>query len=277
MQTQLIPVSNSPSSRATSNGHWRASPRSIPDPMVAANPPARRLPHLAAAALLLLTLGLGYIAFSPFGVGLEKPSSSPAAFAPAGTPAAQEATPAGIAWVSVPPGPADPALCQAAPATRARYENLRATPKPLVPADYVGLTGTAADQATIDAVTATMMEYSACVNAGKMLNNANLYTDAGFDEDMRGIDSNSLDFMSSAATPASIEEAYYIFSLTDVRVLSDGRVGAVVTFGEGGKNGTDYLLFAFVGDRYLIDNWVDQYMTQLLPTDATPEAATPAS
>jgi hypothetical protein len=45
------------------------------------------LGQLAAAALILITLGLGYYAFDPFGNGPDQPSSIPAAGVPAGTPA----------------------------------------------------------------------------------------------------------------------------------------------------------------------------------------------
>lgn len=193
---------------------------------------------------------------------------------------AQNATPAAIVWATTPPGPPDPALCHAAPATKERYLALHGTPTAATPAPVAELfttpadqLGTPADQATINAVTATMMEYGACVNAGKWLNNANLYTAAGFAEDYANADSGFLDFIASGTRPASLDETYYIFSVSAVRVLADGRVGAIVQFGQNAEHGADYLIFAKVGEQYLIDFWVDEFEASNIPA----AAATPTS
>jgi hypothetical protein len=192
---------------------------------------------------------------------------------------AQDATPAAIPWVTTPPGPPDPALCHAASVPKERYLALRgtptaATPVPLAdlfvtPADQIG---SPADPATVEAVTATIMEYGACVNAGKWLNNANLYTEAGFAEDYAHADDGFLDFIASGKRPASLDETYYIFAVSAVRVLPDGRVGAVIQFGRDAKYGADYLIFAKAGDRYLIDFWVDEFEAVNVPTSGTPAA-----
>jgi hypothetical protein len=229
------------------------------------------------AAVLLVGLGIGYIVFDPFG-GPDRPSSIPAAVLSVATPGTAEATSVAIPWVTTPPGPSDPALCHAAPAEFARYQALQSTPFAVapVPAPYTDQVGTPADQATIDSVTATIMEFGACVNAGKFLNNANLYTEAGFAEDYTYAGGDFLDFIASGTRPASLEEAYVVFSVADVLVLQDGRVGAIVTFGLDAIHGSDYLIFTKVGDRYLIDWWVDDFSESSIPQVATP-AATPGT
>jgi len=192
--------------------------------------------------------------------------------------AAQDATPAAILWATTPPGPPDPSLCHAATVQKDRYLALRSTPIAVPPAPYdlfstpVGQIGTPADQTTIDAVTATIMEFGACVNAGQWINNANLYTDAGFAEDHAGIDDGFLDFIGSGTQPASLDETYYIFAVSSVRILEDGRVGAVIQFGQNAMYGADYLIFAKTGDRYLIDYWVDEFEAWNVPTSGTLEA-----
>ena len=85
--------------------------------------PSRAFPPFAVAALLLLALGLGYVALDPFGGGPDRPSSIPAAYAPEATPTPEptdellleitlpaEALPrgehfsSGFAHYSIPPG-----------------------------------------------------------------------------------------------------------------------------------------------------------------------------
>jgi hypothetical protein len=67
-------------------------------PAVRATSPSRKRPvraylQFAMAAMLLVSLGIGYLAFQPFGSGDDGPSSIPAAVAPLATPGTPQLSP----------------------------------------------------------------------------------------------------------------------------------------------------------------------------------------
>lgn len=189
-----------------------------------------------------------------------------------GTPvAAQDATPPSP--VVTLPATGDPADCEAVARPLADYEALVGAPIPATPAVYKAITGEPADQATIDAITQTMLQVSACNATGEPRRSGGLYTDAGFVEDTLGIDEEGIAYFASTPTPPD-KEGMVIFDITGVQVLPDGRVGAIVLFGPGGIYGASYMIFAREGGRYLMDHWVDEPFN-LSPDWEAMAAATP--
>ena len=180
------------------------------------------------------------------------------------------------------PAAPDPVLCRAEPRAIEEYEASLGTPVPAAPETFVITAGTPADQATIDAITTTLIEAAACINAGEFRRLGGLYTDAGFAEDTAGIDQEGVDFFAATHEPGPVEDRYAIFAVALVQVLADGRVAAVVQFQTGGAGGADLMLFAEEGGRYLIDAWVDGPFDiapdfAAFAEEATPAAATPAA
>jgi hypothetical protein len=124
--------------------------------------------------------------------------------------------------------------------------------------------GEQADPATVAAVTATLREALACLNAGDQVRFLALFSD------------DILRYL-SALNPIPPEELAALFAATpvpqppgqrlgtlgvhDARVLPDGRVAALADdydpteppFGMG----TDYIVFARQGDRWLIDSLIE--------------------
>jgi hypothetical protein len=200
------------------------------------------------------------------------------AFAGAAGPALR-ATGAQDAAPTLPAAP-DPALCTAEPRAIEEYRAFLGTPVPAAPETFVVTAGKPADQATIDAVTATLIEAAACINAREFRRLGGLYTDAGFAEDTAGIDQGTVDFFAATHEPSPVEDRYAIFAVALVQVLSDGRVAAIVQFQADGAGGADLMLFAEEGGRYLIDHWADGPFDiapdfAAFEDEATPETATP--
>ncbi|MFT4038451.1 MAG: alpha/beta hydrolase [Thermomicrobiales bacterium] len=112
----------------------------------------------------------------------------------------------------------------------------------------------------VDAVTRTVVEDYACQNAGDYQRVAALYTDAGLAEDYTWFTEEDLEWFT--APPEVRDEADWniVNSVSQVDLLPDGRVGARVEFGDQGKYGSDYLIFAEQDGRYLIDHWVDELL-----------------
>jgi len=179
------------------------------------------------------------------------------------------------------PNAPDPSLCTAEPRDVEEYEALLGTPSPEAPESFIMTAGAPADQATIDAVTLTLIEAAACINAGDFLRLGGMYTDAGFLEESTGVDQEYIDFISATHEPGPVEDRYAIFAVVLVQVLADGRVAAVVQFQENGAGGADLILFAEEDGRYLIDTWVDEPFdiqpdfAAFAEEESTPEAGTP--
>ena len=183
--------------------------------------------------------------------------------------AAQDATPAaGVESITLPAEP-DPELCMTEPRPSEEFEALLGTPAPTDPEPVVLTVGEPGDQATIDAVTATMIELAACTNAHGFGGHSGLYTDAGFVEDNLGVDQETIDFFASPENAAMFagEDRFGIFAVSAVQVLADGRVAAIVQFQADGSGGIDLMIFAEEDGRYLIDHWVDE------PFDIQPDFA----
>lgn len=195
--------------------------------------------------------------------------------------AAQETTP-----VAVPVTP-DPAACRSEPRTIDELYALLGTPVPTAsdtelsvstpaagPAPVSLPAGEPADSATVGAITATIVEAYACFNAGDYLRAFALYSDEAlqrFAEQGPFTKDIAAFFL---ATPEAFPEDFRssVLAVRDVRVLPDGRVGALVDTDDPTSlpEGTDvdFVVFVEQGDRYLIDE-------EITDLEGSPAAGTP--
>jgi hypothetical protein len=114
--------------------------------------------------------------------------------------------------------------------------------------------GEEADQATIDAVTATYRELVACVNAGDFLRVYSLYSEGYV---RRLLQEGRLDLASLEATPVPLEEQQQtaLIGVADVRRLEGDYVSARISTTNPSLEGPviiDAILLS-AGDRFLID------------------------
>jgi hypothetical protein len=142
------------------------------------------------------------------------------------------ASTAGTPTPDMPP----PELCLATPRSFDELSALAATPATSgtpepTPTPGPIPQGTPADPPTTNAVTATVRELVACFNAGELLRAYGLYTDHYLHSLLSRQDPTTRAAHDSLATPmpASPEERAKILDIHGVRVLPDGRVGAIVT------------------------------------------------
>lgn len=174
---------------------------------------------------------------------------------------AQEATP--VAELVTP----DPAVCQVAPRPAESLAAFigtppagAATPVGAAPAPFVPPAGTPADAATVAGVTATAEELFACYNANDLARVVALFTDDYLRRSFaaEGVTADALRLFAAPpeARPAAEWEA---ISVRDVRLLPDGRVGALLV----GRNPAtdppdfaDFTVFVERDGRYLIDDVV---------------------
>jgi hypothetical protein len=170
----------------------------------------------------------------------------------------------------------DPSECTVAPRPVSFFEELIATPPALPPdADqrfskpseeqrsWTLPAGEPADAATVAAVTATLHEALACLNANDILRFSALFSDemvrilAATDP----IPPEALPFLAASPVPSPPAQRLGYLGVHDVRVLPDGRVAGLADdydpteppFGLG----TDFAIFVKVGDRWLIDSLIE--------------------
>src|SRR5688500_4779671 len=98
---------------------------------------------------------------------------------------------------------------------------------------FTGLpAGEPADAETIDAVTATVREVFACFNAGDFVRSFSLYTDnlvQSFGPELGMSAEDARTFLEGeTATPVPEDQRIVLISVTNVVVMDDGRVGAIV-------------------------------------------------
>ena len=163
--------------------------------------------------------------------------------------AAQDATPTRERW-AVPP----PEDCDVAPRPLADFRDPPGTPRPEPDADLMydesSLPGRPADPATVTAIWEAAWEHTACVNAGDWRRNLVLVTDEAFRTYFVPEDPDELAAMLAATPEPPPPEQRLPLDVRNVRVLDDGRVGAVVDWcGEA-----NFYVFARVGDRWLYDD-----------------------
>jgi hypothetical protein len=180
--------------------------------------------------------------------------------------AAQDATP-----IALPVTP-DPAACLVEPRTIDDLYGLLGTPVPVSaqeepsesspasdPTEVSLPAGEPADSAAVTAITATIVEAYACFNAGDYLRAFALYSDGAllrFTEQGPFTEDIAAFFL---ATPETFPEEFRssVLAVREARVLSDGRVGALVDTDDptSPPEGTDvdFVIFVEQGGRYLID------------------------
>jgi hypothetical protein len=181
--------------------------------------------------------------------------------------AAQEGTPA----TELPVTP-DPAECMAAPRPTAEFAALVGTPVPAPRESFERPRGDAADAETAAAVTATVRELVACLNAGDWRRAAALYTDAGFAVAFVGTSEQDLAVLEASPQPVEEMGRVVLIAVREIERLPDGRVGAVVVTGaEGTPDMYTFLFFTEGDDRWLVDDVVDGYDPS---REATPDAGT---
>ena len=180
------------------------------------------------------------------------------------------------AQVSTPEVP-DPALCRTEPRPQAELLPLlsgtpaaapAATDLPAsVTAEAQLPSGTPADAATVAAITATARELIACNNAGDFGRVFAFYTDEFIRRAFGGDPTAREQVPALLATPAAPlppEARTTLLAVRDVRVLADGRVGAIMEDVDPRQKVTVFLIFAQVGDRWLVDGQID------IATEGTP-------
>ena len=132
----------------------------------------------------------------------------------------------------------DPSLCTVAPRSPAAYRTPDATPAPAptqasaVGPDFRWPQGTAATQAEIDGITASIREFYACANASDYGRQIALYTDRFIVPQFAALDSTgwqtTLAYAAASKTPVASLDWESIAGIRDVRKLPDGRVGAYI-------------------------------------------------
>lgn len=175
--------------------------------------------------------------------------------------AAAQATPLPL------PATPNPAECAVKPRTIAEMRRLAAGPAtppavpPIIgPRPYTPPSGTPADAATVAAVTATMRELYACLNGGNPLAAAALMTPEWIAAQFSSGTTAEAQLRALPATPQPLPPQFRIAvrAVRGVRVLPDGRVGAIVEIVLGPRGGVrdDWVVFAAQGGRWLIDGSV---------------------
>jgi ketosteroid isomerase-like protein len=159
--------------------------------------------------------------------------------------AVQDGTPAAS------PATVDPAECRVAPRPIEDFVAVMGTPgavesqllgtpvaTPVLPSG-----GVPADPATVNAVTATVRELAACINANDLRRVSALWTDELVGRFFGGLDERGVAALAATPTPLAADLRAPTVAVRDVRVLPDGRVVATV--------GDARFVFVKVGGRYL--------------------------
>jgi hypothetical protein len=160
----------------------------------------------------------------------------------------------------------DPSLCVAAPLTgtpiapsTTATEGPIASPSAATPAAVTEPSGQAADAATTAAVTAVIREFYACLNANAPDRAIALFTQAGASSLLVQRPDLSPSAASAAGTPTPLTTQNWIalVAITDVRVLPDGQVFAMVTQDDPNRppDGPEpvFVILAKQGSAWLID------------------------
>jgi hypothetical protein len=179
---------------------------------------------------------------------------------------AQEATPTMAAGEAI-----DPAGCQVEPITSERLIALwfpedAATPVPATPEAEPELTsiplplGEPADPETVAEITATVRELLACQNRVENGRFFALFTDTMLRQfgPLPGESPENIADVLAPFDPIPVEEQTRLLAVTDISVMPDGRIGALVVSEDPAfptTEGAHTTLTVFVedGDRWLVD------------------------
>jgi hypothetical protein len=127
--------------------------------------------------------------------------------------------------------------------------------------------GESADPETVAAVTAAAREFAGCLNAGDVPRWLALMTDGSLPEAVEPDGVAALFEATGIPTPVEIVGPEIArVRVSNVRVLPDGRVGAVVVWGVTDNpdpkpsNEANFHIFQRVGDRWLLDEEIGGYV-----------------
>ena len=138
--------------------------------------------------------------------------------------------------------------------------------------------GEPADNPTVEAITALMLEVVACLNTGNVLTLFAFTSDAFLERVQATTPFTEEDAAYFEATPAARPAELYVtlVAVREVTVLPDGRVGALVDAispDESAEVQTDYFLFVEEDGHWLIDEIVEDLEGRYPPEPiATPAA-----
>ena len=188
---------------------------------------------------------------------------------------AQDATPA------VYPLTPDPADCRIEPRPIESLIAVMGTPAadspaaPASPSPFVRPEGKPADAVTAAAVIATVHEVFACANAGDFLRIYANFTDDYLRHFLAGTPMNDQVIAYFTASPVPLPEAEkrIIVRIEEVQLLADGRAGVVVVLDEPEDPRTeepDYIFLEQVGDRWLLDEVIEDGGLAGTPAPGTP-------
>lgn len=154
-----------------------------------------------------------------------------------------------------------PAECLVTPRPVEDFASLMtgSTPAASVPASVADAApvgpsqGETADAVTVDAINLVVAQLIGCANAGDLRRASSLYTDELFRRFFGGIDKQAIESLLATPTPLPVDLLVPSVTIEQVRMLEDDRVGVVVRT----RGAANYLIFAKVGERYLLDNSVE--------------------
>lgn len=151
----------------------------------------------------------------------------------------------------------DPTSCAIEPRAFDEIADLASTPVPA--ATPASGEGTAADGATVQDVTDTVVIAVACANANDPLRSYALFTDRYLAERFGAAHPDDLGSLyaslSREPTPAAEEDLLSLVEVRDVTTLADGWAAAIVVTENQATTYTDRLVFQQVEGRWLIDSW----------------------
>jgi hypothetical protein len=170
----------------------------------------------------------------------------------------------------------DPAECQVIePRSGESLAAIAGTPSPeMTAATEADLPqGEAADEETTAAIIEAERLLVACYNAGDFSRLLTLLTDHAILMAVGGTpDQSTIDILLSPATPSPTDSMISLVAVRDVRVLEDGRVGAIADWGVSSDptviTEINFEVFVKVGDVWLLDDEI----TGLPVPAATPAA-----
>jgi hypothetical protein len=178
----------------------------------------------------------------------------------------------------------DPVECQIAALSDEFFQQLAATPEsdaspaPEVagsPAPFSVPEGDPAGEAEVEAVTLTVRELVACLNAADYRRVYALYTEEYL---LRTFGGQGIDVLQATPEPAPASGQHALIGIDDVITLEDGRLAARVELSSAPEAPpvTTYLVFAQVGDRWLIDE--ETVLEHAAGDDpGTPDSGTPTN
>lgn len=140
---------------------------------------------------------------------------------------------------------------------------------------YTPPAGPAADQVTVEGITATIREAIACTNAGETRRMLSLFSDnrvraffvgrgAPTSEEIEAV-------LELPATPVAGDDLLELVSVTDPRLLQNSRAGALVETLSGETTFVDFVYFIEQDGRWVIEDSVA--IDSSTQVDATPKAS----